>query len=166
MSFSFISPVSFTTLYATSFTTSYFIISQCPPLSGPTRRMTPSAWRALVIFAIARLVTPIFSAISDVVTFGFSWINSIIFCELFCELFCESFMSLAVADTGRTNSTSSTSILFFNSGSPQPVSFQAAMILGKPEPMFSPKPIFLAYWLKACLIVQLAIAQFRSGVIV
>ena len=43
--------------------------------------------------------------------------------------------------TGSTSSTSSTSSLFISCGSPQLVSFHAAIILGNPEPTFSPKPI-------------------------
>ena len=43
--------------------------------------------------------------------------------------------------TGNISSTSSTSSLFSSCGSPQLVSFHAAIIFGNPEPTFSPKPI-------------------------
>ena len=40
--------------------------------------------------------------------------------------------------TGSTNSTSSISNLFFNSGSPHWASFQTDKMVGKPDPTFSP----------------------------
>ena len=53
-----------------------------------------------------------------------------------------------VEGTGNTSSTSSTSSLFNNCGSPQLVSFHAAIILGNPEPTFSPKPIMRSiFWI-------------------
>ena len=48
-----------------------------------------------------------------------------------------------VDGTGNISSTSSTSSLFSSCGSPQLVSFHAAIIMGNPEPTFSPKPIIL-----------------------
>ena len=62
------------------------IISQWPPLSGPTRRRKPSACNFAIAFAIARREIPIVSAISWVEMLVFAAISSSIFCELFCEL--------------------------------------------------------------------------------
>ncbi len=51
--------------------------------------------------------------------------------------------------TGSTSSTSSTSNLFISCGSPQFVSFHAAIIFGNPEPTFSPKPTMQSiFWMR------------------
>ena len=66
-------------------------ISQCPPLSGPTRRNIPSLFSFAIARATVLLSTPIISAISCVPTDGFARMAARIFCGVFCGVFCVLF---------------------------------------------------------------------------
>ena len=61
------------------------IISQWPPKSPPTRRMTPRSWSLAIAFATDLRDIPRISAILWVVILLFSWMSSTILCELVCE---------------------------------------------------------------------------------
>ena len=65
--------------------------SQCPPLSGPTRRNIPSLFSFAIARATVLLSTPIISAISSVPTDGFARMAARIFCGVFCGVFCVLF---------------------------------------------------------------------------
>ncbi len=65
--------------------------SQCPPLSGPTRRNIPSLFSFAIARATVLLSTPIISAISCVPTDGFARMAARIFCGVFCGVFCVLF---------------------------------------------------------------------------
>ena len=65
------------------------IISQWPPKSPPTRRMTPRSWSLAIALATDLRDIPRISAILWVVILLFSWMSSTILCELVCELVCE-----------------------------------------------------------------------------
>ena len=67
----------------------FSITSQCPPLSGPIRRKTPSRLSFAIARATVLLSTPITSAISCVPTNAFARIDSRIFCGVFCGVFRE-----------------------------------------------------------------------------
>ena len=93
------------------------IISQWPPLSGPTRRMIPAS-RNLRIARVTFLRSmPILSAISCVDIFAFPTTSSMIFWgvfwgvfwDVFWVVFCEPFLTLVgvlvgVADENHENS--------------------------------------------------------------
>ena len=68
--------------------------SQCPPLSGPTRRNIPSLFSFAIARATVLLSTPIISAISCVPTDGFARMAARIFCGVFCSVFCGVFCVL------------------------------------------------------------------------
>ena len=70
------------------------ITSQCPPLSGPTRRNIPSLFSFAIARATVLLSTPIISAISCVPTDGFARMAARIFCGVFCSVFCGVFCVL------------------------------------------------------------------------
>lgn len=63
--------------------------SQCPPLSGPTRRMTPVSLNILNCFSTARVDIPRAIAIFGAEICESAAMNSKIFTELFTELFTE-----------------------------------------------------------------------------
>ena len=72
------------------------ITSQCPPLSGPTRRITPCSFSLLMFLSTPLVVMPRRSAISEIVILGDAEMSSRIFCELFNELFNELSCSVSM----------------------------------------------------------------------
>ena len=122
----------------------FSITSQCPPLSGPTRRNLPSLRNFPICFVTARREIPSIAASASYVHCESSFRIFKIFKELFRELFREPSPNISDPPSSTFDKTTLNHVSWFsNSTRTPPCLLQASSIRFMPEPYRSVNPTAL-----------------------